>query len=589
MGMVSHASEVERARVAELERMVASLREDSELANALLGLSGALAEVRSLEQTIDLAVRMVNELMGADRCFAASWIPGQRRFRVDGQVGFEGEQLERLYELADTPDGLPLLRQALKQRAPLMIGDTVTAGHLTMNDAKLRTARAYCGLPLIRWGEEFGGLGMLYSEPRRFTAKDEALARGIARQVGAALANARQFNLLQTLRVFSERVGSKLSLQQVIVDVIAGAKELLSGDAAWVYFLDSSSSSLVAATHEVPPVPGLTRIDISDEVWSGLAEGRSVPINNLEELIEGDSGPASALVAPIPGSEGALLGAVLVLFDRHLTLGADDVEALSVLASQSALAIENAQRFERQQRVARSLQQGLLTTEVPEMGTYQYGAVYEPAGGEAEIGGDFFDVFDLPDGRYALVVGDVSGKGAEAAAQTAMAKYMLRAFATRNASPSSALFHLNNALQKSFPDDRFMTIMYAVLDPETNRVIIGSGGHPAPLVYRYATRTVEAIEVSGSILGAFAEQSFEQDVFDLEDGDVFVAYTDGLVEARNADKLYGRWRVEKSLAHHASSFTVEDLARRLYDDAREFGTVTDDTIVFTLGCRVGPK
>ena len=587
--MVSQASEVERARLSELERMVASLREDSELANALLGLSGALAEVRSLEETIDLAVRMVNELMGADRSFAASWIPGQERFRVTGQVGFEGEQLDSLYELADTPDGLPLLRQALRQRAPLMIGDTVTDGHLTMNDAKMRTARAYCGLPLIRWGEEFGGLALLYNQPRRFTPKDEALARGIARQVGAALANARQFNLLQTLRTFGERVGSKLSLQEVVVDVVAGARELLSADGAWVYFLDSSSSSLVAATHVEPPIPGLTRIDVSDELWRGLAEGRSVPITTLDELIEGDSGPTSALAAPIPGSDGTLLGAVLVLFDRQLVLGSDDEEALSVLASQSALAIENAQRFERQQRVARSLQQGLLTSEVPDMGTCQYGAVYEPAGGEAEIGGDFFDVFDLPDGRLALVVGDVSGKGAEAAAQTAMAKYMLRAFATRNASPSSALFHLNNALQKSFADDRFMTIMYAVLDPETNRVVIGSGGHPDPLVYRYATRTVEAIEVSGSILGAFADQSFEQDVFDLEEGDVFVAYTDGLVEARSGDKLYGRWRVEKSLAHYGSSFSVEDLARRLYDDAREFGSVTDDTIVFTLGCKVAPK
>jgi GAF domain-containing protein len=587
--MVSHASAVERARVEELERMVASLREDSELGNALLGLSGALAEVRSLEQTIDLAVRMVNELMGADRSFSATWIPGQQRFKVTGQVGFEGDQLDLLYELADKPDGLPLLRQALRQRSPLMIADTVEAGELTMNDAKLRTARAYCGLPLIRWGEEFGGLAMLYNEPRRFTPKDEALARGIARQVGVALANARQFNLLQTLRAFGERVGSKLSLQEVVADVVEGGRELLSGDGAWVYFLDSSSSTLVAASHEEAPIPGLTRIDIGHDLWAGLAEGKTVPITNIEELVDNPAGPMSAVVAPIPGSEGLLLGAVLVMFDRSLTLGADDIEALSVLASQSALAIENAQRFERQQRVARSLQEGLLTTEVPDMGAWEYGAVYEPAGGEAEIGGDFFDVFDLPDGRLAIVVGDVSGKGAEAAAQTAMAKYMLRAFATRNPSPSSALFHLNNALYKSFPDDRFMTIMYAVVDTETNQVTIGSGGHPSSLVYRYGSRNVEAIEVSGPILGAFDEMSYEQEVFELSDGDVFVAYTDGLVEARNGPKLYGRWRVEKSLAHHASSFSVEDLSRRIYDDARDFGTVTDDTIVFTLGCKVMPK
>jgi GAF domain-containing protein len=568
--------------------MVDSLREDSELANALLGLSGALSEVRSLEQTIDLAVRMVNELMGADRCFAATWIPGQQRFQVTGQVGFEGAQLDQLYELAELPDGLPLLRQALTQRAPLIIGDTVTQGHLTMNDAKLRTSRAYVGLPLIRWGEEFGGIGLLFQEPRNFTPKDEALARGIARQVGVALANARQFNLLQTLRMFGEKVGSKLSLKEVVTGIVDGARELLSGDAAWVYFLDSSSDSLVAANHLESPVPGLARIDLTNEIWVGLRQGKAVPITNIEDLIESPTGPMSAVIAPIPGSEG-LLGGVLVLFDRSLTLGADDVEALSVLAAQSALAIENAQRFERQQRVARSLQDGLLTTEIPEMGSCTFGAVYEPAGGEAEIGGDFFDVFDLPDGRLAVVVGDVSGKGAEAAAQTAMAKYMLRAFATRNASPSSALFHLNNALLKSFPEDRFMTIMYAVMDPETNQFTIGSGGHPAPLVYRYASSAVEAIEVSGSILGAFEDQSYEQNVFELSEGDVFVAYTDGLVEARNGPKLYGRWRVERSLGHHASSYSVEDLARRIYDDARDFGTVTDDTIVFTLGCKVSPK
>jgi len=587
--MVSQVSEVERARLLELERMVASLREDSEVANALLGLSGALAEVRSLEQTIDLAIRMVKELMGADRIFSATWIAGQQRFEITGQVGFEGPQYDQLYELAEVPEGLPLLRAAVRQRAPLMIGDTVTDGHLTMNDAKLRTARAYVGLPLIRWGEEFGGIGMLFEEPRRFTAKDEALARGIARQVGVALANARQFNLLQTLRSFGERVGSKLSLQEVVADVVEGGRELLSGDAAWVYFLDSSSRSLVAASQEHAPIAGLERIDVTHELWRGLSQGKTVPITDVEALIDEPSGPMSAVIAPIPGADGQLIGAVLVLFERTLTLGADDVEALSVLAAHSALAIENAQRFERQQRVARSLQEGLLTTETPELGDCTIGTVYEPAAGEAEVGGDFFDVFELPDGRLALVVGDVSGKGAEAAAQTAMAKYMLRAFATRNPSPSSALFHLNNALLKSFPDDRFMTIMYAVLDVATNQLVMACGGHPPPLIYRYDTRTVEALEVPGTILGAFEDQSYEQDVYRLSPGDVFVAYTDGLVEARKGPKLYGRWRVEKSLAHHASSLSVTDLARRLYDDARQFGNVTDDTIVFTLGCNVSPK
>lgn len=589
--MVRHAEDITSVeRIAELERTIASLREDSEVAHALLGLSGALAEVRSLEQTLDQACGMVRELLGAERCFSATWIPGQQRFEINSKVGFDDDDsLTGLQALGEDPNGIPLLRRALSERAPLLIGDTVAEGLLTPEEARARRCAAYVGLPLIRWGEEFGGLAVTYPEPRLFTSKEESLARGIARTVGVALANARQFNLLQTLRQFGEKVGSKLSLQRVINEVASGASSLLHGDGAWIYFLDASSRELVVTGHEPIPVEVLTRLDITNELWAPLAMGKAIPITNLEGVAPGAAGPISAVIAPIPGIDTSLLGAVLVLFERSLVLGADDVEALSVLAGQSAMAIDNAQRFERQQRVARSLQQGLLSTEMPELKDCSIGTVYEPAGGDAEIGGDFFDVFDLPDGRVAIAVGDVSGKGAEAAAQTAMAKYMLRAFATRNASPTSALFHLNNALVKSFDDEKFITLLYGVFDPEAYEMTIGRAGHPPPLIYRYDSATVEAIEVPGTMLGCFPDETFDQQVVHLDSGDVFVAYTDGILEARESDRLYGRWRLEKALAHYASSFWVDDLARRLYQDAESFGTIADDTIVFTLGCRVAPK
>ena len=577
-------------RVAELERTIRSLREDSEVAHALLGLSGALAEVRSLEETLQLAVGMVRDLLGADRCFSATWIAGQERFVITGHIGFEDPDSEdMLYELAQRAEGLPLLRSALRSHAPMLIGDTVGSGALTREEAEWRGAYAYVGLPLIRWGEEFGCIGVTYAEPRTFTSKEDALARGIARTVGVALANARQFNLLQTLRLFGERVGAKLSVTRVVAEISEGAQQLLHGDGSWIYFLDPSSRSLVVTGQDPLPVEGLGHIDITTDIWKPLTEGKAIPITNLEDVVPNPRGPMSAVIAPIPGTDSPLLGAVLVLFYRNLALGADDVEALSVLAGQSAMVLENAQRFERQQRVARSLQEGLLTTEMPDLNDYAIGTVYEPAGGDAEIGGDFFDVFDLPDGRIAIAVGDVSGKGAEAAAQTAMAKYMLRAFATRNPAPSSALFHLNNSLLKSFGEDRFLSLIYGVLDPYTNRMIVGRGGHPAPLVYRYETGTVEAVEPPGSLLGCFEDENFEQSTIDLSSGDVFVAYTDGIVEARDGQRLFGRWRLEKALAHFASSYGVDALARRLYEDAKDFGKISDDTIVFTLGCRVAPK
>ena len=305
-------------------------------------------------------------------------------------------------------------------------------------------------------------------------------------------------------------------------------------------------------------------------------------VPDLRSALGEDRGPSAAVLAGIPGSETPLLGAVAVFFKRSVGIGHDESEALNVLAAQSGTALENAQRFERQRRVARSLQQGLLSTEMPEMETCEIGAIYEAATSEAEVGGDFFDVFELSDDEIALVVGDVAGKGAEAAAQTAMAKYMLRAFAMRNSAPSSVLFHLNNALVQGLPDDRFTTALYGVLDPKTRVIQMALGGHPPALVYRSKTGEVEIFEPDGAIIGAFDDQQYESIEIKLAPGDVFLAFTDGLIEARSGDDLYGRDRIVDSLKHHVNGATAKELARLIYEDASAFGQVSDDTVVFAL-------
>jgi sigma-B regulation protein RsbU (phosphoserine phosphatase) len=221
---------------------------------------------------------------------------------------------------------------------------------------------------------------------------------------------------------------------------------------------------------------------------------------------------------------------------------------------------------------------------MPSVKGFTVGTVYEPADAEADVGGDFYDVIDLPDGKVGIVVGDVSGKGAEAAAQTAMVKYMLRAFAIRNAAPGSVLFHLNNALARDLAEDRFITVVYGTFDPKARALSLSVAGHPPPLVYRRDGGAVEVIHPSGSILGAFEDQNFESESIEMQPGDLFLAYTDGLTEARHGDELYGTGRVVESLKKHAPNATAGVIARRVYEDAREFGRVTDDTVVFTFGC-----
>lgn len=580
-------------RVIEQEQTLQTVREESEVAHALLGLSGALADVKSVEETMDLAVRVVPALLGATRCFAATWDSDSGRFAIHAHSGFDEDEVADRQNLSATADGLPLLRRALEQRAPVVIPDTGAEDPVIAERAAERGVGAYIGLPLIRWGEDLGGLGIEFAEPRDFSSKDQALARGIARQLATALASARRFNLLADLRTIGLRVGSKLRLAAVVEEVAAGAVQLLSAESAVMYFLDSTQSSLVAAgsygRHAPVLTEGLARLDLTRDPWRSLLAGEIVVVKDLGESL-GDGGAGlSAVAAPVQRADPPMTGAVVLFFSWDPPVGADEAEALQVLAAQAATAIENAQRFERQRSVARSLQEGLLATELPQMEGYESAAVYEPASGEADIGGDFFDVFDLSDGSFAIVVGDVSGKGAEAAAYTAMAKYMLRAFAIRNAQPASVLYHLNNALVTGFGEDRFATLMYALFDPAGRELTIAVGGHPPPLIYRASTDEVEPVTVSGSIVGAFADQAFDQTSYKLGPRDVMLAFTDGLVEARRGGDLYGRERGIESLCRHAPDPSAERVTQSVFADAQSFGEINDDTVVFALVCMDGDR
>ena len=576
----------EQERIKELEETLESLREDSEVAHVLLGLSGALAEVRTVEETLEKGVRIARELFGADRSFAATWEAGAERFRVLSRFGYEPESSHDT--VADTREkhGLPLLVEALAAREPLLVSDVEADGRIPIEGAQARGVRALIGIPLLRWGQDFGGLGIEFSEPRAFGSKETALARGIARQMGVALANARRFNLMQSLRVIGLRVGQPLRLAAVTREVADGAMELLDGNGALLYFKDGDTGEFVAAGgaglgHSI--YENLGRISPDDDTWAELFEGGTITIPDLRGYLGTDEGPRSAVGTVISGSESALLGAVVVTFDGVVTLGPDESQALSVMVAQASSALANAQRYERQRRVARSLQSALLTTDLPISDNFEIQATYEPAGSEADVGGDFYDAFDLTDGSVAIVVGDVSGKGAEAAAHTAMAKYMLRAFAMRNPDPGSVLFHLNNALCKGLADDKFTTMFYGVYDQRIGSLTFADGGHPEPLLYRARSQEIEVIRAHGSIVGAFENQRFDQATIDLEPGDILIAYTDGLIEARNVDdgELYGLARVEESLMRN-SNLAASQLTRAIYQDAHAFGSVTDDTVVFAF-------
>jgi PAS domain S-box-containing protein len=223
-----------------------------------------------------------------------------------------------------------------------------------------------------------------------------------------------------------------------------------------------------------------------------------------------------------------------------------------------------------QSRVAAALQASLVPRELPSIPAAEVANRYEPAGDGSEIGGDFFDIFALGQDSWGLVLGDVSGKGAEAAAVTALARYTLRALAHRDHSPSHTLRELNTRLLADTDVERHCTLVYGVARPVPGGLdlVLSLAGHHPPLVVR-GSGAVEPVGGLGTALGLLPEPDLHDCRVELDDGDLICMFTDGLVEARDGTNLFETERVAAILSQHRSE-SAEELAEELVEAARRF-------------------
>jgi len=221
-------------------------------------------------------------------------------------------------------------------------------------------------------------------------------------------------------------------------------------------------------------------------------------------------------------------------------------------------------------RIAAVLQDSLLPATLPRVPGLELAARYRPAGDGGEIGGDFYDVFPLGAGRWGLVLGDVSGKGAEAAAMTAVARYTVRAFATERHTPRGMLARLNDAMARQTTDERYCTAVYMVLEPHAAgaRVRLALGGHPPPLLVRSGDG-VELAGRSGLVLGVLPDPELHDVSLALGIGDLLCIYTDGVTEARRGRELFGEDRLARCLTPTAH-LPADEIAARLEQRVHAF-------------------
>ncbi|MEM7799486.1 MAG: SpoIIE family protein phosphatase [Chloroflexota bacterium] len=281
------------------------------------------------------------------------------------------------------------------------------------------------------------------------------------------------------------------------------------------------------------------------------------------------------LVVPLM-SQGELVGMVNLgqrLSDQSYSV--DDKKLLSDLATQAAPAVRVAQlvqqqreeavernRIEQELKVARLIQQTLLPKEIPVFPGWELSAYYQPA---REVGGDFYDFLEFPDGRLALVIGDVTDKGVPAALVMSTTRTLIRTAAETLVEPGKVLEQVNNKLYPDIPARMFVTCMYCLLDPQNGRLQYANAGHDLP--YLRTDKGVEELRATGMPLGLMPNMGYEEKEIVLKAGQTVLFHSDGLAEAHNPQReMFGFPRLKASMFEHSGGpglidFFLEKLAQ----------------------------
>ena len=239
------------------------------------------------------------------------------------------------------------------------------------------------------------------------------------------------------------------------------------------------------------------------------------------------------------------------------------------------------ERVEQELRLARSIQQASLPKEVPTIGGWQLSPYYQPA---REVGGDFYDFFELDDGRLGIVVGDATGKGVPAALVMASTRSMLRAVAQAlgSSSPGEVLARVNDSLVMNIPPNMFVTCFYCVLDPNNGSLSYANAGHDLPYLHRNGE--AEDLRARGMPLGLMPGMGYEENEIVLDAGEAALFYSDGLVEAHDSKgEMFGFPRLRALVAQHGGEGSLEEaLLEELYSFVGEDWEQEDDITLLTL-------
>ena len=590
-------------------RQLAAQREQAWVTTAQLQVADAIRQSNGMDELLEGITRLTPLLVGVDQCAILLWDDDDRVYKAGAAYGLPSSASEKFA-------GAQL---SIGDWGPL---DAVHVGMMRLPTEKVppwlkgkATGRQdHILYPLIAKGRMVGVMAV--DEPAQppvaiegyisesFSDRQDELLRNVANQTAQAIDNERLHIAQQeeawvntALLQVAEAVNSLIDLNEILDTIVRFIPMLVGVESCLILIWDEESETFRAG-----PNYGI------DEMGQGLLQSFAIELDELplmearEERVPTPSTTAFKMNLPtwLRDMLGAPTATVLPLYARSSLVGAlvagpsvnnrplagRRLSILTGIAQQAAIAVVNDQlyreaaernRLEQELDVARQIQTSFIPHGSPKIQKCDVASFWQAA---RQVGGDFYDFVDLPEGRWGIVVADVADKGVPAALFMALSRTIIRTIALGRHEPASMLQRANRIIWNDTTSDLFVTVFYGIWDPATEKLTYGNAGHNPPLLLRRAGQN-QLLRGDGIAMGVLEEVSIEQREVSLERGDVAIFYTDGVTEAMNEDEdEFGMDRLRlaaeaaegKSAAEIVASIT--DAIRDFAGDTAQFDDIT---------------
>src|SRR5579863_1905095 len=513
------------------------------------------------------------------------------RFRF--QVGYPTEFADRTrIKVGEGVTGM-----AAQSRQAVLIDDVTRDARYIEAVPNVRSELA---VPLITKNRVIGVIDIEAREPGYFTQEHQRVLTLVASRMAAGIENAqlytrttKQARILLLLNEIARELTSILNFDELLGRIAELVRRLIDYQMFSILLLDPAGEKLqhrfslrfnenIHLKHEIPLGRGL--------VGAAAESQQAVLVPDMSKdprYVQANPETRSELAVPLI-YKSKVVGVLDLEHTRRGFFTEEHQRTMTTLAAQIAIAVENARLYEeieRQERrlerdlsLARELQGRLLPQTNPKLAHLDVAAKFVPA---RTIGGDLYDFIPYSMSRLGIVIGDVSGKGAPAAIYAALVSGIIRSHAPIEPAPAEMLSAVNLSLAERRIEAQFVSIIYAVWDDAQRTLTVSNSGLPRPIFVHGGKN--EVVEATGLPLGLFDEAEYDEFKFHMKPGDLFVFFSDGILDARNRKgDLFGRGRVEKIVSEctgKSADCVVDALFKAAAEHSAGVETFDDQTVV----------